>query len=286
MRIRSRLWGTLRRFYESPPFEPGMIAGKEGLGIERGAGSGSTSLKTSPYISQIVTKSAAMMGPMMTPTTPNMVMPPSVESSTKRSDIFVSLPTSQGLRKLSIVPTTKTTPRAEKNRGERLPDCEQVEHRGDPDDRGADAGENGKRCHRGRPKRGPVDPRDPESESAGRPLRDADHARALDGRAGDRDEARNEAFFVLRRERQVIEDFSQRFAAADQKEERRVEHHEEQEKERHCSARGGRDGTDSERADMATELTELREDLIAVRACRLELGEALDESIERRSASP
>jgi hypothetical protein len=37
-----------RRRYESPPFGPGMIGGDEIRGIESGAGSGSTSPKTSP----------------------------------------------------------------------------------------------------------------------------------------------------------------------------------------------------------------------------------------------
>jgi hypothetical protein len=40
-----------------------------------------------PKISQIVTKSAAMIGPTMKPMAPKAAMPPSVENRTRRSDI-------------------------------------------------------------------------------------------------------------------------------------------------------------------------------------------------------
>jgi hypothetical protein len=54
----------------------------------------------------MVMKRATTIGPRIRPAAPKSVRPPSVPTSTSRSGICVSLPTSAGRRTLSIVPTT------------------------------------------------------------------------------------------------------------------------------------------------------------------------------------
>ncbi|MNC90659.1 hypothetical protein D3C83_67840 [compost metagenome] len=63
-------------------------------------------MKAAPYKSQTVTNNAAMIGPMMKPNGPNISKPPSVANKINKSGNFVSLPTSQGRKKLSTEPTT------------------------------------------------------------------------------------------------------------------------------------------------------------------------------------